>query len=249
MPNATRHIELVLRIDGEPLRVTAPQPAPRGRLDELLSAMHAVDNAAIDHAVRKAERAGAQVTCAKGCSACCRAQPVPVTPPEAHALLLLVEAQPSPRREAIEARFADRVAHLRTAGLADAFLHRDPALSTEAARQMARDYFALGLACPFLEDDACSIHPSRPFVCRQYLVTSDPALCADPFANPVDVVPMPLHAATAMLAAASQVMPKPQYTLPLVLALEYAREHREMLRQQVDAEPVFRHWLGALTGG
>lgn len=245
-----RRIELVLRIDGEPLRVSAPQPPARARLDELLPAMQAIDNTAIDHAVRKAEaNTGARVTCAKGCSACCRAQPVPVTPPEAHALLLLVEAMPAPRRREVEARFAERVARLRAAGLADAFLERDPHLSADGARTLARDYFALGLVCPFLDDDACSIHPSRPFVCRQYLVTSDPALCADPFANPVEVVPMPVQAATAMLAAASQAMDKPQHTVPLVLSLEYARLHRDALRRRVDAEPVLRHWLQALSSG
>ena len=246
---AARRIELVLRIDGDPLPVSAPQPPARGRLDELLPAMQAIDNAAIGHAIRKAEAAGKQVTCAKGCSACCRAQPVPVTPPEAHALLLLVEAMPAARRREVEARFADRVARLREAGLADGFLHRDPALDADGARTLARDYFALGLVCPFLQDDACSIHPQRPFVCRQYLVTSDPALCADPFANPVDVIPMPLQAATAMLSAASAAMAAPQHTVPLVLALEHARLHRDALRQRVDAEPVFRHWLQALASG
>ena len=249
MTASIRQIDLVLRIDGEALRVTAPQPAPRVRLDELLPAMQAVDNAAIDHAVRKAEATGKHVTCAKGCSACCRAQPVPVTPPEAHALLLLVEAMPAPRRREIEARFADREARLRDAGLAGVFLHRDPALSADTARAVARDYVALGLACPFLEDDACSIHPQRPFVCRQYLVTSDPALCDDPLGNPVEVVPMPLHAATAMLSVAAQAMAAPQHTVPLTLALAHAREHRDALRQQVDAEPVFRHWLKALASG
>ena len=246
---AARRIELVLRIDGDPLPVSAPQPPARGRLDELLPAMQAIDNAAIGHAIRKAEAAGKQVTCAKGCSACCRAQPVPVTPPEAHALLLLVEAMPAARRREVEARFADRVARLHEAGLADGFLHRDPALDADGARTLARDYFALGLVCPFLQDDACSIHPQRPFVCRQYLVTSDPALCADPFANPVEVIPMPLQAATAMLSAASQAMATPQHTVPLTLALEHARAHREALRQRVDAEPVFRHWLQALASG
>ncbi len=246
---AARRIELVLRIDGDPLPVSAPQPPARGRLDELLPAMQAIDNAAIGHAIRKAEAAGKQVTCAKGCSACCRAQPVPVTPPEAHALLLLVEAMPAARRREVEARFADRVARLREAGLADGFLHRDPALDADGARTLARDYFALGLVCPFLQDDACSIHPQRPFVCRQYLVTSDPALCADPFANPIEVVPMPVQAATAMLSAASQAMATPQHTVPLTLALEHARAHREALRQRVDAEPVFRHLLQALASG
>jgi hypothetical protein len=34
------------------------------------------------------------------------------------------------------------------------------------------------VACPFLEDEACSIHADRPLSCREYLVTSPPELCA-----------------------------------------------------------------------
>ena len=244
--DASRRIRLVLRIDGEAVPVSAPQPPSRARLDELLPAQREIDNAAIDHAVRKAAAAGKQVTCAKGCSACCRAQPVPVTPPEAYALLRLVEALPAERREQVEARFADRVQHLREDGLADLLLDRPDDLDADRARGIAHAYFKLGLVCPFLDDDACSIHPQRPFVCRQYLVSSDPALCADPFVNKADVIPMPLHAATAELAISETAYGRAQHTVPLTLALEYARRHRGELEQRVDAEPLFRQWLGAL---
>jgi Fe-S-cluster containining protein len=247
MRTPARHIQLTLRIDGAPVAVSAPQPPAHGRLDQLLPALHAIDNAAIDHSVRKAEQAGATVSCAKGCSACCRAQPVPVTPPEAFALLTLVEALPAPRRAEVEARFADRERRLADAGLADAFLQRDPAMTPQDARALAKAYFALGLACPFLEDDACSIHPQRPFVCRQYLVASDPALCADPFANAVDVIPMPLHAASATLSVTQATIGGQQHTVPLTLALEHARRHREELSRRFDAEPLLRRWLQALA--
>ncbi|MBP6439321.1 MAG: hypothetical protein KA280_07635 [Thermomonas sp.] len=69
MRTPPNRIHLVLRIDGEAVPVSAPRPPLRARLDELLPAQRAVDNAAIDHAVRKAAAAGKQVTCAKGCSA------------------------------------------------------------------------------------------------------------------------------------------------------------------------------------
>ncbi len=242
-----RQIQLTLRIDGAPLPVSAPQPPQRGRLDQLLPALHAIDNAAIGHAVRKSDAKGHTVSCAKGCSACCRAQPVPVTPPEAFALLQLVQALPSMRRAEVESRFDDRVQRLADAGLMDPFLERDPAMTPVDARAFAMAYFDLGLVCPFLEDDACSIHPQRPFVCRQYLVTSDPALCADPFTQAVDVIPMPLHAASAMLSVTQTALGDEQHTVPLTLALEYARRHRDALSRQFDAEPLLRGWLQALA--
>ena len=247
MSKPGRRIQLTLRIDGDAVPISAPQPPARGRLDELLPAQREIDNAAIGHAVRKAAAQGQQVSCTKGCSACCRAQPVPVTPPEAHALLRLVEALPPPRRRDMDARFDANVGRLRDAGLADAFLQRPPGFTAAQARDLALRYFTLGLVCPFLVDDACSIHPQRPFVCRQYLVSSDPALCADPFANALDVIPMPLHAATADLAMAEAALGRPQHTVPLVLALEYARVHREELERRFDSEPLFRQWLQALA--
>lgn len=53
-------------------------------------------------------------------------------------------------------------------------LDRNPA----DRQTVALEYFAAGVACPFLEDEACSIHADRPLVCREYLVTSPPDLCA-----------------------------------------------------------------------
>ena len=241
-----RSIQLVLRVDGQPVPVRAPQPPVRARLDQLLPAQRAVDDAAIDHAVRKSQAAGRGPACAKGCSACCRAQPVPVTPQEAYALLRLVEAQPPAVRATLEARFADRVRRLQEAGLADLLLERPPGVDTASARATAQAYFALQLACPFLQDDACSIHPQRPFVCRQYLVSSDPALCTDPFVHPVAVIPVPLRAANAALAVAQAAYTRAQHTVPLVLALVYARRHRAELERRFPAEPMFRAWLHAL---
>jgi Fe-S-cluster containining protein len=247
MQTADRSIQLVLRVDGEPVPVRAPQPPVRARLDQLLPAQRAVDDAAIDHAVRKAQAAGLRVACSKGCSACCRAQPVPVTPQEAYALLRLVEAQAPALRATLEARFVDRVRRLQDAGLAELLLERPPGVDTTSARAIAQAYFALQLACPFLQDDACSIHPHRPFVCRQYLVGSDPALCADPFANPVEVIPVPLRAANAALAIAQAAYTRAQHTVPLVLALAYARRHRAELERRFAAEPMFVAWLQALA--
>ena len=49
----------------------------------------------------------------------------------------------------------------------------------------------MGVPCPFLEDESCSIHPERPLVCREYLVTSPAALCAGPTQEGVTPVAVP----------------------------------------------------------
>jgi Fe-S-cluster containining protein len=154
-------------------------------------------------------------------------------------LLRLVENLPEPRRAAVRARFADRVQRLRDAGLADHFLQRDRDVTKEQARDAAQRYFRLGLVCPFLEDDACGIYQDRPFVCRQYLVTSPAELCHDPFTNPVEVIRMPIAAAGGMLRTATNLLEKPQFTVALTLALEYAQAHRAELERTFASRKVF----------
>src|SRR5262245_24628527 len=242
-PRRPPTVRLELRVHGEHVAVEAPQPPEQARLDEVLPLLRAIDDALIERAVRQTEVAGQAVSCRKGCSACCRAQPVPITPPEAYALLRLVEALPEPRQTEVRARFADRVRRLREAGLLATYLQRDPALGRTEARAIAERYFRLGLVCPFLEDDACGIYSDRPFVCRQYLVTSPAELCVDPFNNPVRPVRAPIAPAGATLRIAEEALGTPQYTVPLVLALEYAEAHREELERTYTSADLARRWV------
>lgn len=240
-----------LALPGRRVEVSHPAPSGPARLDELLPFMYAVDEAAIGIAVGQARKAGAEVSCRKGCSACCKRQPVPVTPPEAHALARRVQALPEAQRLRVRQRFDDAVARLRDAGLFDLFMRQTPIGSAAEARAAATAYVALGLTCPFLEDDACSVHAHRPFVCRQYLVSSPPALCADPLNQPVAVLPMPVRAASALLA----VMPAeaagdgcaPTVTVPLVLALAHAEQFAGQPPRTNDARRTLTRWLEALV--
>jgi Fe-S-cluster containining protein len=240
-------VRISLRVLGEPVTAEVPTPAGTVRLDAVLPLLRQLDDQVVDVAVRRAEaERGEAVSCCKGCSACCRAQPVPVTPAEAYALARLVDDLPEPYRTAVRDRFADNTRRLEAAGLKDLYLERSRSLTADQARDVARRYFALGLVCPFLEDDACGIYPDRPFVCRQYLVTSPAELCVDPFANPVRPVPTLLGFAHAALATAEKFLGPPWYTVPLALSLEFAERYRAELERTFPAEAVFREAVAAL---
>lgn len=240
-------IRLELKMLGERIAVEAPQPPERVRLDEVLPILREIDNRAIDIAVSRVEAEGKSVSCRKGCSFCCRSQPVPIAPVEAFALLRLVEALPEPRRIQVKERFAANVEQLRGAGLIEIYRHEQPLNSKEEARAVAQRYFHLGLVCPFLEDDACGIYADRPFVCRQYLVTSPAELCADPFSNPVQPIAVPLRLATAMLQVTEKHLGTPQRSLPLALALDYAETHRSEGERTFLARDVFGDSFEAMT--
>jgi Fe-S-cluster containining protein len=245
-PEPTISATLQLRIMGQPVEVTAEVPAGQVRLDQVLPLLRQIDDLAIDRAVEQSESAGRPISCCRGCSACCRAQPVPVTPPEAYALWRLVNGMPEPRQSEVRARFADRAQRLIAAGLADVYLNRDPDLSHGGAREVARRYFGLGLVCPFLENDACSIYTERPFVCRQYLVTSPAELCSNPLDNPVEVLPIPIAAATAFQRISTEQLGREQFTIPLVLALEYVERHRAELERTFPSAALTQRCVAAL---
>jgi Fe-S-cluster containining protein len=232
-----------LRILDEVVSVDAPPEC--ARLDEMLPPMRALDDRFAAAAIR---RNGQPVTCVKGCSACCRIQAVPVTPVEAYALLLLVERLHEPRRTLVLSRFAASAARLHAAGLAEGFLEGLRPPSDEDSKAQARQYLDLGLVCPFLEHDICSIYESRPFACREYFVTTPKEWCSDPLANPVKTVPAILDAGAANLSTAAAFTGKSSYMIPLTLALVYAVAHREELERIYDGNQVFARAIGDLFG-
>lgn len=243
-------VRVQLKVLGQAVTAEVPTPAAMVRLDALLPLLRDLDDKAVDLAVAKVEReTGERVTCAKGCSACCRAQPVPVTPVEAYALWRLVEALPEPRRSEVRARFESNAAALRDAGLAEQYLERPQTIQQEDALPLAQAYFGLRLICPFLTDDACGIYAERPFVCRQFLVTSPPVLCDNPFDEAIRGIPAPARFAHAMLDTGEAFLKSPQATIPLALALVYVERHRAELERLFPSEVVFRTAIQQLASG
>lgn len=241
-------VRISLRVIGESVAAEVPRPPATIPIAGVLPFLYQLDDATIDVSAKRAVAdRGEAISCAKGCSTCCRAQPVPVTPVEAVALAKLVERLPEPRRTEVRAAFAANAARLQEAGLVELYLDRDWNPTQEEAGEIVRRYFALGLVCPFLVDDACGIYADRPFVCRQYLVTSPVELCANPLENPVRPVPTLIPFAHAMLETSEALLGRPQRTVPLALALEFAARFGSKYDVEFPSERVFRDAVSRLT--
>jgi hypothetical protein len=93
----------------------------------------------------------------------------------------------------------------------------------EATTQLAVDYFHARVPCPFLENESCSIHPIRPLVCREYLVTSPPALCQDPSVNQVAGVKLPLKLSRVLFSFGQRLSQDPRGWIPLVFLLAWSK--------------------------
>lgn len=222
-----------LRLADGDMRLEVPIQVPADPVPstEVLPTVHRLQDALVDAAQQRAARDGRAISCGRGCAACCR-QPVALVDVEARALAALVERLPEPRRSTVRARFADALRRLDDAGLktplADAGAR---GAHGPAVRTLSLEAFALGIACPFLEDEACSIYADRPLACRQHLVTTPAAWCAEPGKGQIAALP------TMSLSAALQSWhddarrPRRRW-VPLALALEWAAAHAAPAERQ-----------------
>lgn len=166
------------------------------------------------------------VTCGKGCAACCR-ELVPVSPAEAFALRELLDSLAPERIAARETRFQETLEALRRAAEADPWLSHEPAR-----------YFGLYLACPFLDDEACSIHPDRPLACREHLAVSPASHCRS-FPHPsIRVLGLAHPVGEALSRACGILLGQAPERIPLAAALAWAREHPEAGAREWPAETV-----------
>jgi Fe-S-cluster containining protein len=216
-----------LKIGGDAVRVSLKVPADPVPARRLLPLFQGIAHQIVDAAVDQANRGGETVSCKSGCGACCR-QLVAISKTEARAIRALVDAMPEPKRTEVRARFTSALTRIEEAGLLGAVRALD-SLPEESELGLSRRYMQLSLACPFLEEESCSIHPQRPIVCREYLVTSSPEHCRTPFEPGVCVVP--LHDKVSQALVPLDAGPGSRERVALALALEWSEAHG-------DDEPV-----------
>jgi Fe-S-cluster containining protein len=217
--SANIHVEAT--IGSCELSLSCTVPAGPTRLDDMLPLLMAISDRVVGAAEEATERRGVPISCKKGCGACCR-QLVPISPVEARHVARLVSDLPEPRQSAIRARFAAAKEQLTEAGLWQRLDDRQSWTETQVS-DIGLAYFRERIACPFLEDESCSIHPERPLACREYLVTSPAENCANP--TPQSVEWLPLAAKVWVSAARCEPAAENEKYLnwvPLIQSLDYA---------------------------
>lgn len=228
--------QLVLMLAGEPVTLELTVPDEPMTVEGALPILQGLSDLFTDRAVARSEREGRAISCRAGCGACCR-QLVPVSASEARRLAHLVEGMEEPTRSRVRRRFSEALCALDEAGLLDRL--RDP---DEAARpELGVEYLRQGVACPFLEEESCSIRPDRPLACREYLVTSPRENCRDPSALPVAVVSLEADPSQALLRAEADAG-----WSALVLSLQLAKE-RPASGVKRRGPDMLRHLLGRLV--
>lgn len=230
--------EVVLSINGAPLKMQMTVPGAPVKPHRMLPVFQKMTNSFVEMSALTAGTKGETVSCRMGCAACCR-QPVPISETEVYYIAELVEAMPEPRRGEVKERFTEAVGHFRSVGwfelisqVGNLSLTETQQVVTDAINNAGMEYFREGVPCPFLDvaAGACTIHEDRPLACREYLVTSPAANCAEPSADSirkVDLVVKPSH-------TMRYVGTTGQLTgfLPLIRALELAEQFPEKFEER-----------------
>lgn len=212
------------------LKFTVPEDACPP--EALLSDVQALASQVAALAEERVRRVGRRISCKAGCGACCR-QMVPISPAEARHLAALVDVMPPERATEIRKRFNEALATIEAASLPP---RGSPETDKAAYREFGLSYFRLGVACPFLEKESCSIHRDRPLVCREYLVTSPPAACAEPGSGQIRQVNIPVTVWSVFGRSVSA--DGSLEWMPLVEALRYAASNPNADRSKTGPERV-----------
>ena len=203
----------------------------------------------------KVESEGKTISCQMGCGACCR-QLVAISLVEAQDLARVVKEMPAERQAIIRERFAQGIAKLEAAGLLDKkdppgtrdLIDTEPGSTQSSIPRIAKNYFAQGVACPFLENESCGIYPDRPLVCREYHVTSPAERCAKLYQIGVDPVEVPRHIGEHLARTAHAVAALPKQMIPLILAIEYAAA-RPPAEKKIDGLELVREFVTDIARG
>ena len=221
-PEQTVTVAFKVEFDGGHFTANAVVPSGQTNLTQLLPVIQDFSNSVTGAMASRLGEDGEAISCRKGCAACCR-QMVPLTIFEAEALADYIRSLPETRQHELANRFHQALLKLSATGLIDRMVNENWLAETEASRKLTIEYLYLRIPCPFLEDEACSIHDIRPFGCREYLVTSPPEHCFDPSTLPVAPVRLPVSPFLALQRIGAKVEHDARGWIPLLFLFAWMK--------------------------
>lgn len=214
---------------------------------ELLPVLQQFQNEIVAVSEEAVKRQGKTISCRAGCGACCR-QLVPVSEIEARNIASVVSDLPPKRRKEIKRRFRTASQALMDAKMTIRSREGWKLGADQDREKLGLDYFKLGIACPFLEDEACSIHRDRPLACREFLVTSPAENCASPNPETVESVDLPARLSYLAYRFSDGEGQGDSHWFPLAFALEWFEEHQDDPEPLKPGHEMLRKVLEGLAG-
>jgi Fe-S-cluster containining protein len=230
---------------GKPLELNLELPAEPVKPMRMLPILQNITNQFVDTAVEAFVVDGEKISCQAGCGACCR-QPVPLAEIEVYQIARLVEEMPEPRRSQIKQKFieaGEKLKKINWSERLDNAFNADSASKPDEIIKLALEYFSQNIACPFLENESCSIHPDRPLSCREFLVTSPAENCQNPSPENIRHVDLKFKVSNLVRRLWKSENLPDRDVVTMIYALEWAGQHPEKFAEKTGGE-----WLGEFFG-
>jgi len=248
MSSSAERLNLTITTTSGDLQVQVDVPTGFIPISHIVPVIRSLGEQAQDLEITHTNQIGKTISCQKGCGACCR-QMIPVSPPEAFALVEAMNILSEDHQNRVKQNLARTRQRLETAGilrplqdLAESpHQHSDNELDA-----LNRAYYALRIPCIFLENEVCSIYAHRPAGCRSHLVTSPPELCQDMAHNSIEELHIPLRAGTVLSMLWADLTGGPIRLMPLPVAIEWAETHQDLNTQTWKGTDLFHKAMDGL---
>lgn len=178
---------------------------------------------------------GVPVQCGAGCTKCCY-YPLPVSVPEAIYLVEYLLTLPVSERHTILERFEKNEQKCIEYLLIKPLRESQKGFNNYST---GKTYFEFNLACPFLNENRCGIHPDRPITCREHNVISSPDLCTDPFAGKTIPLGLQRHYSERLQALAHRLCNTGKGNVVMPLLFEWYDNNREIAQMRWRGPELF----------
>ena len=238
---AAEHFEISLQTPSGEISTAVGVPTSFVPITAILPLMRSLGGEAQVLEQRRLLEAGQRISCEKGCAACCRML-VPISVPEAFALTNAIDQLDQNERNRLLAKLDLAQQQLARAGILkqlSSLADSSEPLNDEAIEPLNRAYYALRMPCPFLDNETCSIYADRPAACRELAVTSPATECQEMTKQTVQPVPVAVRLSTALSLLWADLSGTAPRLIPLPLAVDWARRHKEEQTNQWAGTELF----------
>ena len=238
---AAEHFEISLQTPSGEISTAVGVPAGFVPITAILPLMRSLGGEAQVLEQRRLLEAGQRISCEKGCAACCRML-VPISVPEAFALTNAIDQLDQNERNRLLAKLDLAQQQLARAGILkqlSSLADSSEPLNDEAIEPLNRAYYALRMPCPCLDNETCSIYADRPAACRELAVTSPATECQEMTKQTVQPVPVAVRLSTALSLLWADLTGTAPRLIPLPLAVDWARRHKEEQTNQWAGTELF----------
>lgn len=241
--------DLGLDILGQSLHVHIAASGSEARLADIVPIAREICDRVTAMVIEHLSKNGPEITCKKGCCACCR-QLILLSVPEAFRLVQEIVSLPMDVREMVIA--ACRNAAEQVGGKLQEDLATEAPLKpgdSESYRQQVSDWFGsdryqgLEINCPFLSSGLCAIYEQRPLLCRQWLVTGPANQCEKGGINADQTVQMPVNMANVLTELTIQLEGGNREIVPLTGMFDWFSQNEKRYDKTWPAKKLIEQFI------